>query len=60
MTVPRTSRIIDSWPTLLSEAKSAIYDDCVDILEPIIISDDKKITKLRDLLIAPELPQRHT
>jgi len=44
----------------LPKAKSAIYYDCVDILEPIITSDDRKITKLRDMMISPELPQGHT
>jgi len=57
---PRTSRIVDSQPTHLPEAKSEIYDDCVDILEPIITSDDRKITKSRDMLITPELSLGHT
>ena len=59
MIIPKTSRIVDSRPTLLPETKSAIYKDCVDILKPIITSDDKKITKSRDMLITPDLPQGH-
>ena len=58
--VPRTSRIVNSRPTLLLEAKSIIYDDCVDILKSIITSDDRKITKSRDMLITPELSQGYT
>ena len=37
-----------------------IYDNCVDILKPIITSDDRKITKSRDMQITLELPQGHT
>ena len=56
MIIPRTSRVVDSWPTLLPEAKSTFYDDFIDILEPIITSDDRKIIKSRDMLITPKLP----
>jgi len=57
MTTPKTSRIVDSRSVLLLEAKNRIYDDYVDIQEPIITSDDKKITKSKDMQITPELPQ---
>jgi len=37
-----------------------IYDDYINIQDPIITSDDRTITKLRDMLITLELPQGHT
>ena len=53
---PKISRIVNSQSALLPKDKSAIYDDCDNILEPIITSDDRKITKSKDMLITLELP----
>lgn len=60
MVVLRTSRIVISQPMLLQKAKSTLYHGHIYVLEPITTSDDKKITKLRDMMITLELPQGHT
>ena len=57
MIVPKASRIVNGRPTLFLNIKSAIYDDCINILEAIVTSDDKRINMLRDMLITPKLPQ---
>ena len=59
MVVPRTSRKVNDQLALHLEAKSAQYHSHINIQKPILISDDRKITKSKDLLIAPELPHGH-
>ena len=45
---------------LLSKIGSAIYDDCVNILETILASDDKKIVESRNMQGNHKLPHGHT
>lgn len=57
--MPRTCGIVNSRPALLPGAKSVLYHSHIYILESILTSDDRKISKLRDMLSTPELPHGH-
>ena len=59
MVVPRISRKVNEQLVLHPEAKSAQYHSHINIQKSILISDGRKITKSKDMLIAPELPHGH-